>query len=67
MRHPQEIASVGRTVRLVLAVKRFRCTNSACTRQTFAEPLAGWLPACLGATDPVTHTVTSCCRLGNGR
>lgn len=45
MRHPQEIASVGRTVRLVLAVKRFRCMNPVCIRKTFAEPLSNWLPA----------------------
>ena len=43
-RHPQEISSVGRTVRLVLADKRFRCVNPACVRKTFAEPLSGWLP-----------------------
>jgi hypothetical protein len=27
----------GRTVRLVLRVRRFRCQNSACQQQTFAE------------------------------
>lgn len=55
MRHPQEIASVGRTVRLVLAVKRFRCANSACPRQTFAEPLASWLPAWARRTQALTQ------------
>ena len=55
MRHPQEIASVGRTVRLVLAVKRFRCANSACPRQTIAEPLASWLPAWARRTQALTQ------------
>ena len=55
MRHPQEIASVGRTVRLVLAVKRFRCTNNACARQTFAEPLSSWLPAWARRTRSLTQ------------
>ena len=44
-RHPQEIASVGRQVRLWLRVKRFRCHEPTCDRQTFAESLADWLPA----------------------
>ncbi len=44
-RHPQEISSVGCTVRLILRVKRFRCVNPACIRKAFAEPLSGWLPA----------------------
>lgn len=42
-RHPQEIASVGHQVRLCLRVKRFRCHQSECSRQTFAESLSDWL------------------------
>ena len=43
-RHPQEIASVGQQVSLCLSTKRFRCHEATCSRQTFAESLADWLP-----------------------
>lgn len=43
-RHPQDLASVGCTVRLLLSVKRFRCMNDRCSRQTFAESLSSWPP-----------------------
>ena len=56
-RHPQEISSVERTVRLVLAVKRFRCVNPACVRKTFAEPLSGWLPAYARRTLSLTEVL----------
>ncbi|MFL5628206.1 MAG: ISL3 family transposase [Ktedonobacteraceae bacterium] len=38
-RSPMALPSSGRTVRLLLQVRRFRCPNPACRRKTFAEPL----------------------------
>src|SRR4030081_936841 len=38
-RSPQDVASSGKTVRLVLGVRRFRCQNAACSAVTFAERL----------------------------
>ncbi len=36
-RSPQDLPISGKTVRLVLRVRRFRCQNSACPQRTFAE------------------------------
>jgi transposase len=36
-RSPQDLPISGKTVRLVLHVRRFRCQNSACPQRTFAE------------------------------
>ena len=36
-RRPADLPCLGRPVRLDLEVRRFRCTNTACPRQTFAE------------------------------
>ena len=38
-RSPHDLPSSGRSVRLKLHVRRFRCQNEACPRQTFAERL----------------------------
>jgi transposase len=38
-RSPQDLPISGRSVRLVLQVRRFRCPNPRCSRQTFAERL----------------------------
>ena len=38
-RHPQDLPISGLQVQLVLRVRRFRCLNSQCPRQTFAERL----------------------------
>lgn len=38
-RHPQDLPISGLQVQLVLQVRRFRCLNSQCPRQTFAERL----------------------------
>jgi transposase len=38
-RSPQDLPISGRSVRLVLRVRRFRCPNPQCSRQTFAERL----------------------------
>jgi transposase len=38
-RHPQDLPISGLQVQLVLRVRRFRCPNPQCARQTFAERL----------------------------
>lgn len=38
-RHPQDLPISGLQVQLILRVRRFRCLNSQCVRQTFAERL----------------------------
>ena len=40
-RSPQDLPIKGRTVRLVLQVRRFRCLNSLCQQQTFSETFPG--------------------------
>lgn len=39
-RHPQDLPMSGQRVWLILQVRRFRCLNTACSRQTFAERLS---------------------------
>ena len=38
-RHPSDLPSMGRRVRVDLRVRRFYCRNPRCTRRTFAERL----------------------------
>src|SRR3569833_1490382 len=38
-RHPADLPSLGREVRLDLTIRRFYCRNISCPRRTFAEPL----------------------------
>jgi transposase len=40
-RHPADLPSFGREVRLTLRVRRFYCRDAACPRRTFAERLPG--------------------------
>jgi transposase len=42
-------------MRLCLTVKRYRCGNKACRRQTFAEQLSGWLRAFARRTNQLTE------------
>jgi transposase len=42
-RQPADLPIGGRPTRLRLRLKRFRCTNAACPRLTFAEPMPDWL------------------------
>jgi len=42
-RHPADLPGLGQAVGLNLSVRRFCWRNPACPRQTFAEPLPGWL------------------------
>jgi transposase len=43
-REPRDLPSSGRKVRLVLSVRRFRCPNVGCKRQTFAERISQVTP-----------------------
>lgn len=43
-RSPCDLPCIGRAVRLVLRVRRFRCLNAQCTRQTFAERVPAVAP-----------------------
>ena len=40
-RHPADLPSFGREVRLRLSVRRFYCRDTTCPRRTFAERLPG--------------------------
>lgn len=40
-RRPQDLPSSGKAIRLVLAVRRFRCRNAACSQKIFCERLPG--------------------------
>jgi len=43
-RQPSDVPCVGKRVCLHLRVRRFRCTNPQCSRKTFAQDCAEWLP-----------------------
>lgn len=49
-RHPSDLPSLGRLVRVALRVRRFYCRNPRCTRRTFAgttaTPCTSNLPPC---------------------
>jgi transposase len=42
-RCPMDLPSSGRPISLLLRVRHFRCSNRACPRKTFAEPLPSFL------------------------
>jgi transposase len=43
-RSPRELPCLGQPVQLQLRVHRFRCRNTGCSRATFVERLAGFVP-----------------------
>lgn len=43
-RSPRDLPCNGRRVRLVLGVRRFRCSNTSCARKTFAERIPQIVP-----------------------
>ncbi|HEY4384400.1 MAG TPA: ISL3 family transposase, partial [Ktedonobacteraceae bacterium] len=53
-RCPRDLPISGQTVQLRLRVRRFRCLNPACSKQTFAEPL----PDLVGRTSRRTLRLT---------
>jgi transposase len=56
-RHPQELPSLGQTVRLTLQVRRFRCMNGGCGQQTCVEQFPEWLPAYARRTIRLTQVL----------
>jgi transposase len=44
-RRPQDLPCDGKTVRLLLTVRRFCCLNADCPQKTFVEQFPDWLPA----------------------
>ena len=43
-RHPRDLPWLGRSVQLLVQVRRFFCNNQSCTRRTFAETFPNLLP-----------------------
>jgi transposase len=56
-RSPQDVPSSGKTVRLVLKVRRFRCLNDACSAVTFAERLPSVVGPCAQRTVRLTNSL----------
>lgn len=56
-RSPRDLPCNGRRVRLVLGVRRFRCTNDGCKRQTFAERIPHLVPVHGQRTTRLTTTL----------
>jgi len=56
-RHPQDLPCIGENTRLQLTVRRFRCTNPACSQQTFVEQFPDWLLRCARRTERLTNLV----------
>jgi transposase len=56
-RSPRDLPCNGRRVRLVLDVRRFRCSNEHCERQTFAERIPHLVPAHSQRTTHLTHVL----------
>lgn len=54
-RQPSDVPCVGKRVCLHLRVRRFRCTNPHCSRQTFAQDCSGWLPLFARRTTRLTQ------------
>ena len=50
-RSPRDLPCNGRRVRLVLGVRRFRCSNTRCARKTFAEGIRNDYNAIRAALD----------------
>lgn len=53
-RQPQDLPCHGKTVRLDLQVRRFRCVNASCPQSTFAERFPDWLPCYARRTTRLT-------------
>lgn len=54
-RTPHDLPVCGQAVRIHLRVRRFRCLNPLCARQTFAEPLPELLPPRARRTSRLTR------------
>ena len=58
-RSPRDLPSSDRRVQLVLGVRRFRCRNETCPRQTFAERLPLVVPVHAQRTVRLTRTLAT--------
>jgi transposase len=56
-RAPQDLPVSGKTVRLVLRVRRFRCQNPTCSQRTFAERRPEVLASHAQRTERLTSTL----------
>jgi transposase len=56
-RSPQDLPVSGKTVRLVLRVRRFRCQNPTCSQRTFAERRPEVLASHAQRTERLTNTL----------
>jgi transposase len=56
VRSPQDLPVGEQAVHIRLRVRRFRCSNPACPRQTFAERLSALLPRHAQRTTRLTRT-----------
>jgi len=56
-RSPQDLPVSGKTVRLVLRVRRFRCQNPLCSQRTFAERRPEVLASYAQRTERLTSTL----------
>jgi transposase len=56
-RSPQDVPVSGKTVRLLLRVRRFRCQNPLCSQRTFAERRPGVLASHVQRTERLTRTL----------
>lgn len=53
-RLPRDLPTSGRAVQLRLHVRRFRCLNAQCSKQTFAEPLSDFIAPIARRTNRLT-------------
>lgn len=60
-RHPHDLPNSGRAVQLSLHVRRFRCRNKACPRQTFALSCSRGCPSISSADRPFDDIAQSPC------
>jgi transposase len=56
-RTPCDSPISGQVIRLSLRVRRFRCQNQACQKQTFVEPLPEVVARCAGQTNRLKTTL----------
>jgi transposase len=66
VRRPFDLPWRGRTVRLSLTVRRFRCLNSACKRATFAEDCGPDLPRYARRTLDATSHLLGLAQIAGG-
>jgi transposase len=66
VRRPMDLPWRGYTVRLTLTVRRFRCANRACPRQTFTETIGEHLPKHARRTTAATETLVDLARSNGG-